>query len=457
MILRIIEGTLRYRVAVWIVVAIGVCLSLFAITRMPLDAVPDLSDPQVVLYAKWQRSPQLLESQLTGPIIKSLLGAPGVKAIRSVSHMGYSFVYVILTSESKRDPVSRTVSERLASIKARLPADATVAVGANASSMGWIYQYALVDHERTRDLRDLRLLNESQIKPAIQSVVGVAELASVGGLERQYQLKLFPPLLAATGISIRQIVVTLQSAFQEVGGRTIEVTNRDYQIRGVVNSSNIDEIEQMIVGHADDGNPVRLKDVGYIQVGYDQRRSVADLNGDGEVTGGIVIIEQGQNVLKVRDELAQRFKQIQAALPAGVEIITTYDRAALIWDTVKHFAKTLVYELLVVILVVALFLRNARAAIAPICVLLLGVVLTALPLSAFHQTLNLLSLAGLFIAIGEMVDATIVIVENCAAELNAQPGASPAEREAIIVRSIASVARPLLFSLLIILLSFLPT
>ena len=456
MILRIIRSALRYRFAVWIVVAVGAAMSLFAITRMPLDAIPDLSDPQVVLYAKWQRSPQLLESQLTGPIIKALLGTPGVRSIRSVSHMGYSFVYVILASESKRDAVGRIVAERLASIRAALPADATVTVGANASSMGWIYQYALVDHERTRDLRELRLLNESQIKPAIQRVAGVAELASVGGLEKQYQLKLFPPVLAATGISLRQIVTTLQSAFQEIGGRTIEVTNRDYQIRGVVDSGNIDQIEQMLVGHAADGAPVRLKDVGYIQVGYDQRRSVADLNGDGEVAGGIVIIEQGQNVLKVRSALDQRFRQIRAALPAGIEIVTTYDRAALIRDTVAHFATTLAYELLVVILVVALFLRNARSAIAPLCVLLLGVLLTALPLAVFHQTLNLLSLAGLFIAIGEMVDATIVIVENCAADLNARPGASPAEREDIIVQSIASVARPLLFSLVIILVSFLP-
>ena len=456
MLLRIIRSTLRYRFAVWIAVAVGLCLSLAAITRMPLDAIPDLSDPQLVLYAKWQRSPQLLESQLTGPIIKVLLGLPGVRAIRSVSHMGYSFVYVILTGESKRDAVSRLVAERLAAIKARLPADATVTIGANASSMGWVYQYALVDHERTRDLRDLRLLNQSQIKPAIESVAGVAELASVGGLEKQYQLKLFPPLLAATGISLRQIVTTLQSAFQEVGGRTIEVTNRDYQIRGAVNSSNIDQIEQMVVGHAVDGTPVRLKDIGYIQIGYDQRRSVADLNGDGEVTGGIVIIEQGQNVLNVRDDLERRFEQVKALLPAGIEIVTTYDRAALIWGTVAHFAKTLLYELAVVIGVVALFLRNARSALAPICVLLLGVVLTALPLAAFAQTINLLSLAGLFIAIGEMVDATIVIVENCAAELNAQPGASPAEREDIIVRAIAGVARPLMFSLLIILVSFLP-
>lgn len=456
LLLRVISGALRHRLALWIGVVVCTGLSLAAISRMPLDAIPDLSDPQIVLYAKWQRSPQLLESQLTGPVIKALLGTPGVRSIRSVSHMGYSFVYVILSSESKRDAVSRVVAERMASIKARLPVDATISIGANASSIGWIYQYALVDRERMHDLRELRLLNESQIKPAIQGVEGVAELASVGGLEKQYQLKLFPPLLAATGISLRQIVTTLQSAFQEVGGRTIEVTNRDYQIRGVVNSSNIDQIEQMVVGRAGDGVPVRLRDLGYILVGYDQRRSVADLNGEGEVTGGVVVIEQGQNVLGVRKALEQRLQQVKAALPAGIEIVTTYDRAALIWDTVAHFARTLLYELAVVIVVVAVFLRNRRTAIAPICVLLLGVVLTALPLTAFAQSLNLLSLAGLFIAIGEMVDATIVIVDNCAAELDARPDAGSAEREEIILRSIAGVARPLMFSLLIILVSFLP-
>ena len=456
MILAIIRASLRWRLALWCLVGAGVLLSLWSIRRMPLDAIPDLSDPQLVVYAKWQRSPQLLESQLTGPIIQSLLGAPGVKGIRSVTHMGYSFIHVILESEARREPVRRNVAERIDKLKSRLPSDATVTLGADASSMGWIFQYAIVDREKTRDLRELRQLNEGRIKPSLQQVAGVAEVASVGGLEKQYQLRLFPPLLAATGISLKQIVATLQNAFQETGGRTVEVTNRDYQIRGVVDLASIDQIESMIVGHATDGAPVQLKDIGYIQIGYDQRRSVTDLNGDGEVAGGIVVMGQGQNVLRVRADIEQRLAQLKTALPPGIDIVTTYDRGALVAGTARHFLVTLVYELLVVVLVVALFLRNARSAVAPICVMLLGIVLTALPLSALNQTINLLSLAGLFIAIGEMVDATIVITENCAAELGTRSGLNAAERQELVVRSIASVARPLLFSMLIIVVSFLP-
>ena len=456
MIASIIEGVLRWRLVVGLLLAVGIGLSLYAIRTAPLDAIPDISDPQIIVYAKWPRTPELLETEVTEPVIKSLAGSPDIQAIRATSHMGFSFIYVILRDESQRAQVRQLVVDRINAIRPQLPPDALVTLGPNASSMGWIYQYALVDKERTRDLRELRLLNENQIKPALQTVPGVAEVASVGGLEKQYQLKVFPPLLAATGISLRQLVTTLQGAFQEAGGRTIEVTNRDYQIRGVVNNDNIDSLELMIIGRAPDGKPVHLKDIGYIQVGYDQRRSIADLDGNGEVVGGIVVMEQRQNVLAVTDALVQKLAEITPSLPEGVEIVTTYDRSNLIWSTLEHYFATLISELIIVILVTALFLRNPRTVVAPVAVLLLGVLYTFMPLAAFNQTINLFSLAGLFIAIGEMVDATIVIVENCTAELAARPGASPAERRQIILRSIANVARPLFFSLLIILASFLP-
>jgi len=370
--------------------------------------------------------------------------------------MGYSFIYVILKSDSQRVQVRQLVAERLNAIRPQLPADAIVTIGPNASSMGWIYEYALIDRERTHDPRELRLLHENQIKPALQSVPGVAEVASVGGLEKQYQLKVFPPLLADTGISLKQLVTTLQNAFQDAGGRTIEVTNRDYQIRGIVNNNNIDSLELMVIGRDKAGKPVHVKDIGYIQVGYDQRRGIADLNGDGEVVGGIVVMEQKQNVLAVTRALDAKLAEVKRSLPAGVEIVTVYDRSSLIWGTLQHFFTTLLYELIVVIAVTALFLHNPRTAIAPVAVLLLGVLFTAMPLSFFNQTINLFALAGLFIAIGEMVDATIVIVENCTAELAAHPAATKSERRQIILHSISNVARPLLFSLLIILASFLP-
>ena len=363
---------------------------------------------------------------------------------------------MILKNGSQRAAVRQLIADRLAAIRQLLPPDASVSVGPNASGIGWIYEYALIDHEQLRDPREMRLLNENQVKPALQTLPGVAEVASVGGLEKQYQLKIFPPLLADAGLSLRQLVATLQAAFEEAGGRAIEVTNRDYEIRGVVAHDSIDQIEALVVGHAPDGRAIRLKDIGYIQVGYDQRRGIAELNGDGEVVGGIVVMEQAQNALEITHALKERIAQISSSLPQGVEIVPTYDRSELIWATLRHFLITLVYELGVVIVVTVLFLRNMRTAIAPVSILLLGVLFTAMPMSALHQTINLFSLAGLFIAIGEMVDATIVIVENCTAELAAHPDANEDEKRRIILRSIAGVARPLLFSLLIILASFLP-
>jgi Cu(I)/Ag(I) efflux system membrane protein CusA/SilA len=456
MITSIIRSVIRFRVAVWILVAAGVVFSVYAARTTALDAIPDISDPQIVVYAKWPRSPQLLEAEVTEPLIRALVGSPDIQAIRGTSHMGYSFIYAILDKSARREKVQQMVLDRINAIRPQLPADAIVTLGPNASSMGWIFQYALVDKEGLRDLRELRALNEGQIKQTLQSVSGVAEVASIGGLEKQYQIKLFPPLLAKAGISLRQLVNGVQSVFQETGGRTIEVTNREYQLRGVINNEDLNQLEFMVVGRGSDGKPVQLKDVGYLQVGYDLRRSTADLDGAGEVVGGVVIMEQGQNVLAVTRTLEQKLRQIAAGLPQGIEVVTTYDRAAWIWATLRQFLETLAIELGVLIVVTFVFLRNVRTSVGPIAILLLSTLFTVLPLALFGQTINLFSLAGLCIAIGEIADATIVIVENCTAELSRRRNASAAEKREIVIRSIASVARPLLFSLLIILASFLP-
>src|SRR5213593_1540869 len=236
MISRIINNVIRFRVVVLILVLAGVAASVYTIRIAPLDAIPDISDPQIVIYAKWPRSPQLLEAQVTEPLINALTGSPDIQSIRSTSHMGYSFIYIILSNGAQRARVQQLVLDRVNAIRPQLPSDATVTLGPNASSIGWIYQYAIVDRETSHDIRELRLVNESQIKPALQTVPGVAEVASVGGLEKQYQLKIFPPLLAKTGITLRQLIGAVQGVFQEAGGRMIEVTNRDYQLRGVVNT-----------------------------------------------------------------------------------------------------------------------------------------------------------------------------------------------------------------------------
>jgi len=456
MLARIIRTIVRFRFAVLMLVVLGVVLSVYAILHAPLDAIPDISDPQIVVYVKWPRSPQLIESEVTEPLVRALVGSSNIQSIRGTSHMGYSFIYVILDKAAQRDKVQQLVLDRISTIRPQLPADANISLGPNASSMGWIYQYALIDREGNHDLRELRLLNESQIKPALQTVSGVAEVASVGGLEEQYQVKIFPPLLANAGVSLRQVISALKDVFQETGGRTIEVTNREYQLRGVINNDDIDKLEHLVVGRNRAQKPIFLKDVGYIQVGYDLRRSTVDLDGTGEVVGGIAIMEQDQNVLAVTRSLDQKLKEIRAMLPTGVDIVAAYDRSAWIWRTLKEFFGTLVTELVVLILVTSLFLGNLRTAVGPISILLLSTLFTALPLFVSGETINLFSLAGLCIAIGEIADATIVHVENVAAELSIRKNLTIDQRREIVIHSITSLAKPLTFSLLIILASFLP-
>jgi len=456
MITGIIEGVIRLRWLVVCGVAALAALSVYALRTAALDAIPDISDPQIVVYVKWPRSPLVIESEVAEPVIRALSGSPDIRALRATSHMGYSFVYVILENPARRATVRQLVADRVNAIRAQLPPDAEIALGPDASTMGWIFQYALVDREGTRDLRELRLLNDNVIKPVLQSAPGVAEVASVGGLERQYQVKLFPPLLSERGISLRRVLAALQGAFQEAGGRTIEVTGREYQLRGGVGSENVGKLGSLVVGRDRAGQPVQLGEVGYLQVGYDLRRGIADLDGAGEVVGGIAIMEQGRNVLGVTRALLQRIETVKASLPVGIEIVPTYDRSALIWDTVTNFFQAIVYELIVVIVVIVVALRNIRAAVAPICVLLLGTLFTALPLTAFGQTINLFLLAGLAIAIGEMADATIVIVENCSAQLARHRDVSATDRLKMIIQATATMTRPLLFSMLIIVTSFLP-
>ena len=456
MIAAIIRSVIRFRWLVWALTAVLVALSINALRVAPLDAIPDIADPQVIVYTKWPRSPLVIETEVTEPIIRALAGSPDIQSVRGTSHMGYSFVYVILRDAARRAAVRQYVADRLNAIRTQLPADANVVIGPNASSVGWIVQYALVDQERTHDLRELRLLNESTVKPALQSAAGVAEVASVGGLEKQYQVRLLPPLLAERGIALQQIIRAFQGAFQEAGGRTIEVTNREYQLRGSVNTEDLDKLEYLVVGRDKSGESVHLRDVGYLQVGYDLRRGIADLDGEGEVVGGIVIMEQGRNVLAVTRAVQASMAAVAPTLPQGVQLVTTYDRSGLIWNTLTNFFQAIGYELIVVIFVIALALKNLRAAVAPVCVLLFGTLFTALPLSAFDQTINLFALAGLSIAIGEMADATIVIVENCTTELARRGTATPAERMETIIRATATMTRPLLFSMLIIVTSFLP-
>lgn len=456
MLTTIIRQVIHYRQIIVFTLSILTLYSFYVIYHAPLDALPDISDSQIVVYAKWSRSPEQIENRITRPIIRALLGSREIQSVRATSHLGFSFIYVIFQDRSEQETIKNIVNDKLNSIRSQLPADAEISLGPNASSMGWIYQYALVDHTQTHDLRELKLLQENIIKPALLQSPGIAEIASVGGLTRQVELKIFPPLLQQTSITLRQLVNTLQQAFQQVGGRTIELTNRDYHLRGIINTDNLDKLEYLVIARDSNGQPILIKDIGYFQVNYDLRRGIADLDGQGEVVGGIVIMDQEQNLLSISQSFAQNLKKLKSSLPPGIEIVTTYDRSTLILSTLKNFSSALLYELLIVIVVIFIALRNARATIAPVLIIIFTCLYTLMSLSFIGQTINLLSLAGLAIAIGEMADATIVIVENCSnklARLNKQDYHSRLE---IIIQASARMMRPLLFSLLIILASFLP-
>ena len=456
MLTTIIRAVIQRRLLVLLFITAGTLYSLYAIQNAPLDALPDIADSQIIIYAKWDRSPEQIETNIANPIIQTLLGANNIQSIRATSQLGHAFIYIVFQDPRQRENIKQWVTDKLNSIRPQLPVDARITLGPNASSMGWIYQYALLDHTKTHDLRELRQLNERAIKPVLQAIPGIAEVASVGGLEKQVEFKIFPPLLKQYNITLEQIIHTVKSAFQQVGGRTLELTNRDYHLRAVVNSDNLDQLEYLVISRDKKGQPVRLKDIGYFQVSYDLRRSIAELDGKGEVVGGIVIMRQEQNVLNVGHAVEEALLQLQSTLPKGVEIVTTYNRSSLIRATLKNFSSALVYELLVVMLVIFWALRNGRAAVAPVLIITLGCLYTLLSLSFFGQTINLLSLAGLAIAIGEMADATIVIVENCKAELAKQKKQDYLSRRNTIIRATARMMRPLLFSLLIILVSFLP-
>jgi len=456
MIESIINFSIQKRKAVIMIVFLAIGLSLYSLVHSPMDAVPDISDPQIIVYSKWQRSPQLLESQITSPIIASLRGLTGVKTVRGVSYLGYSFVYVILETRSDLENVRRKVMDNLSVIRNKLPTDADIEIAPNAGAMGWIFQYALLDKDRAYDLRELRLIQENTIKPALESIRGVAEVATIGGLVKQYQLKLYPPLLAETGISLDVIVDRLKAAFHEVGGRVLEITNRDYQIRGLASFESVDQLESMFVGYSKEGKPVRIRDIGYIQVGYDLRRGIADLNGNGEVVGGILIAGQNENVLELLGRVKIKMQEISKKLPQGIELVTVYDRSGLLLKTLSSFFKTLAYELLIVVFVMSIFLNNVRTAAPSVLILLLGTLFTAIPVYMSGRTLNLFSLAGLFLALGEMADAAIVMTENCLAEMNAAGKVNEKRKREIILKAAAGMGRPLFYSLLIIMVSFLP-
>jgi Cu(I)/Ag(I) efflux system membrane protein CusA/SilA len=438
------------------VAALGVW-GWISLQHTPLDAIPDLSDVQVIVFTEWMgQSPDLVEDQITYPISAALISAPKVQAVRGQSMFGMSFVNVIFQDGTDIYWARSRVLEYMSSVRAKLPAGVNPTLGPDATGVGWVFEYALVDKTGKHDLQQLRSIQDWNVRYALESVPGVAEVASVGGFIKQYQVNVDPNKLLGFGITTDDVVKAVRDSNEEVGGRVIEIAGHEQVIRGRGYVKTPDDIGRAPI-KVISGTPVRVRDVAVVSIGPDIRRGVSELNGEGEAPGGVVIMRYGENALTVIDAVKERLQEVKRGLPEGVQVVTTYDRSGLIEDSVATLRHTLIEEMLVVSAVIFIFLLHVRSALIPILTLPLGVLLAFIPMSEQHLTANIMSLGGIAVAIGAMVDASIIIIENIHKKLSEwDAGGQRESRSSVIVQAMQEVGPSIFFSLLVITISFLP-
>ena len=505
MIERLIEYSARNP---FIIVLLVVCVAgwgVWAIVNVPLDAIPDLSDVQVIIFTEWMgRSPDLVEDQITYPIVTSLLGAPRVKVVRGISMFGMSFVYVIFEDGTDLYWARSRVLEYLSEVQGRLPEGAQSRLGPDATGVGWVYQYALAEkpicpvdgkvtsrtseHERLHggqmyyfdsaacasgfdadparyadnpsrvesqlDLGELRSFQDWHLKYWLESVPGVAEVASVGGFQKQYQVTVDPNALAAYGIPLDRVIAAIRAGNNDVGGRTIEFSGREYVVRGLGYAKSATDLEQIALGASARGTPILVRDVGAVSEGPDQRRGIGELDGEGEAVGGIVVMRYGENALRVIRRVKEKIAEVEPALPEGIEMVTVYDRSGLIERSIGTLRRTLIEEGIIVSLVIIIFLLHVPSALRAIVTLPIAVVMSFIPLYYLGLTANIMSLGGIAIAIGVMVDESVVMIENVHKRL--EHAAPDEDRKEVIISACKEIGRPMFFSLLVIVVSFLP-
>lgn len=429
---------------------------MWAIKRTPIDAIPDLSDVQVIVSADWEgRSPNLVEDQVVYPIVTALISAPKVKVVRRFSYFDVGFVYVVF--EDGTDPYwARTrVLEYLNGLQGRLPPGVQPVLGPDASGVGWGFEYALVDRSGKPDLSRLRSLNDWSVQYWLRSIKGVAEVAPVGGYVKQYQVEIDPNALLSYNLPLDRVVDAVRKSNNDVGGRVVEWTGREYMVRGRGYIGSVADLESVSLGAKPDGTPVMVKDVARVHLRSDMRRGVADLNGEGDVAGGIVVIRSGVDTFGVIQDIKKAVKEkIQPALPKGVELVTTYDRSDLIMRSIDNLKGKLFEEMIIVSLVCVVFLWHFRSALVAILTLPLSILLSFVAMRYFNVGSNIMSLGGIAIAIGAMIDAAIIMIEN--AHKHIEHAAEQKPRREVLIEAAQEVGRPLFFSLLIITVSFLP-
>ncbi|HEX9893163.1 MAG TPA: efflux RND transporter permease subunit, partial [Gemmatimonadales bacterium] len=471
MLRRIIAWSAANRFLIGLAVVALIAGGIVAVRRTPLEALPDLSDVQVIVQAEFaEQAPRIVEDQVTYPIAAEMLKVPGSRVVRGYSFFGISFVYVLFDDATDLYWARSRVLEYLNGIKGKLPASVSPTLGPDATGLGWVFQYALEDTTGRLDLSQLRSLQDWQLRYALTAVPGVSEVASVGGFEKQYQIDLDPARLQAYGVSITRVMEAIQNANADVGAMVMELSEREYMVRGLGYLRSIDDIENVVVSATQTGTPIRVAELGRVSVGPAVRRGIAELDGRGDAVGGIVVMRFGENALQTIERVKARLAEIQGSLPEGVVFHTVYDRSDLILRSIRNLRNTLIEESLVVAAVCVLFLLHARSALVAIITLPLGILIAFILMRSVGVGSDIMSLGGIAIAIGAMIDAAIVMIENMhkhlerALEAKGAGGGrwldtrvlSTAERWGIVVDASKEVGPALFFSLLIITVSFIP-
>src|SRR5438034_827874 len=458
---RIIERSAQNKFLVFVFTIFAIAAGFYGLIHTPLDAIPDLSDVQVIVYTEWEgRSPDLVEDQITYPISTVFIAAPKVKFVRGESMFGKSFVYVIFEDGTDIYWARSRVIEYLNSVRGSLPEGVNPVIGPDATGVGWVYEYALVDDSGKHDLAQLRSIQDWNLRYALSSVKGVAEVAPVGGFVKQYQVDLDPNALVAYNVPVSDVVNAIKMSNADVGGKTFEVATTEYYIRGRGYIKKIEDIENIVL-KVENGTPVYLKNVGNVHLGADLRRGVVELDGRGEVVGGIIVMRYGENALNVINAVKKKLEEVKASLPEGVHVVTTYDRSDLIQRAIGTLREKLIEESIVVALVCLVFLWHIRSALVAIVTLPIAIILSFIPMWWMHVTSNIMSLGGIAIAIGAMVDSAIIMIENAHKQLEhfrethkREP--NNVERIQVIIAGAKGVGRALFFALLVITVSFVP-
>ncbi len=464
MIERTIAWCSRNRFIVLLATAALAFAGLWSLRRIPLDALPDISDVQVIVHTQWMgQPPNLIEDQVTYPIVTTMLAAPHVKAVRAQTMPNDSYVFVVFEDGTDIYWARSRVLEYLQQIAGKLPTGVNPVIGPDATGAGWVYEYVILDRSHRMSLADLRSLQDWNIRYALETVPGVAEVATIGGFVKQYQVKLDPNRLLALKVPLKTVIEKIQDSNSEVGGRVLEMSGADYMVRGLGYIKSLADLEQIAVA-SNNGTPVLIKDLGVVSFGPDLREGVAEWSGEGEAVGGIVVMRYGQNALNVIDGIKRKIAELRKTLPPGVEIVAGYDRAGLIAGSINTLKRDLIAEAIIVSLVIIIFLFHVRSALIPILTLPLAVLATFIPMYLLQVSSNIMSLGGLALAVGVLVDASIVMVENGYRHLSERMRdadreglqiAEP-ERRRILFAAANQVGRPIFFSLMIIVVSFLP-